>query len=116
MAKLIKPLLEMYSPVSAGLLGPAPNRRFKVAEGVDVSLPAGSACHPKVWLMAEFVPLLNTEATSALPCEFAPLAAVAVAVADRLSVPRTVTLPFTSRAETGVVLLIPILAVPPTLD
>jgi hypothetical protein len=39
------PLLAMFRPVSAGLLLAKPNSRFKVPEGVAVSLPAGSACH-----------------------------------------------------------------------
>ena len=45
---VITPVLAMFSPVSDGLVVPAPNRRFKVAEVVVVSLPTGSACHWKV--------------------------------------------------------------------
>ena len=47
-ANVICPLLAMCNPVSAGLVAPVPNRRFKVADGVAVSLPAGSASHWKV--------------------------------------------------------------------
>ena len=44
-AKVICPLLAIFSPVSDGLVAPSPNSRFKVPEGVPVSLPAGSDCH-----------------------------------------------------------------------
>jgi hypothetical protein len=62
------------------------------------------------------VELLNEEATSVCGSEFFPPVAVAVPVAGRLSVPRTVLPPLMSSVEAGVVVLIPILAVLPEPD
>src|SRR5262249_28667865 len=86
-AKVIWPLLAIFSPVSAGFAVPVPKRRFKVPLGVAVSLPDGSACHSNTWSNAALVLLLNTDAFSFCGCEFFPDVAVAVPVAGKFSAP-----------------------------
>jgi len=44
-AKVIWPLLAIFSPVSEGLLVPAPNSRFSDPLALLVLLLTGSACH-----------------------------------------------------------------------
>lgn len=64
LAKVIWPLLEMESPVSAGAAPPVPNSRFRLAEGLALLLLTGSVCQRKSWFTALFVPLLKAEATA----------------------------------------------------
>ena len=47
LAKVMTPLLLIFSPVSAAAAGAVANSRFNVAEGDVVLLPAGSACQWK---------------------------------------------------------------------
>jgi hypothetical protein len=58
------------------------------------------------------VVLLNTEAMKSYGCEFFPPAA-AVPVAGRVSEPRTLAVPLTSRVAQGAPVLMPILPVAP---
>lgn len=111
---VIWPVLAMCSPVSAGFVVPEPNRRFKVAEAVVLSLFTASACSWKVWLTAAV--LLYADATIVMGCEFLPAVAVATPVAGRLSVPRTVLPPLMSNVVAGVVVPMPTLAVAPVPD
>ena len=60
--------------------------------------------------------LLKADAARFSGCEFFPALAVAVPVAAKLNVPRTVVPPTTSRVVAGVVVLIPIFAVAPVPD
>jgi hypothetical protein len=76
-------------------------------------LPTGSACQRKVPFTAFSVLLLNDDAVKLNGCEFLPAVAVAVPVAGSVSVPRTVSAPFTSSVTAGVVVLMPIFAVDP---
>src|SRR5215471_15250481 len=103
----------MESPVSAGMLLPDANNRLSLPEGFAVSLPVGSACRLKVWLTAWLMLLLKAEACKLAGCEFLPADDVAVPVAGRLRVPRTVPAPLTSSVEAGVVVFKPTLAVLP---
>ena len=59
---------------------------------------------------------MKTDAVNAWGAEFLPADAVAAPVAGRLSVPRTVVAPLTSRVLVGVVVLTPVLAVAPVPD
>src|SRR5580704_7425752 len=112
-AKVIRPLLAMCSPVSAGMFGAVANSRFNVADGDAVLFPTGSANQWNTWFAAALVPLLKVEATSPRPFELLPAAAVAVEAAGKLSSPRTVVEPLTSRVAAGVEVPMPILAVLP---
>src|SRR5580704_5291999 len=112
-AKVIRPLLAMCSPVSAGMFGAVANSRFNVADGDAVLFPTGSANQWNTWLAATLVPLLKVEATRPRPFELLPAEAVAVDAAGKLSSPRTVVEPFTSRVAAGVEVPMPILAVLP---
>jgi hypothetical protein len=106
----------MCNPVSVAFAVPDPNNRFNVAVGEVVSFPAGSACQLKNSLTAAEVELLKLEAARLKGCELAPAVAVAAAVAGRVSAPRIVPAPFTSRVELGVMVFKPTFAVVPEPD
>ena len=84
LAKLIRPLLAIERPVSAGVL-PPPNNRFSFPEGEGVLLPTGSACQRKSWSTAVLVPLLNEEACVSRGLELNPAVAVAVPVVGNVA-------------------------------
>ncbi len=54
---------------------------------------------------------MNAEAMNVVGCEFFPEVAVAVPVAGKLKLPRTVSAPFTSSVVDGVIVLMPTFAV-----
>src|SRR5271170_6037240 len=110
------PLPERCSPVSDGRVAPCPNSRFRLPDGEPVLLPAASACHSNVSLTGVLMVLLTAEACRLTGCEFFPAAAVAVPVVGKLSVPRMVAPPFTSRVEAGDVVPMPIFAELPEPD
>jgi len=112
-AKVKRPLLLSFKPVSAGALVPEPNSRFRVPEGVEVLLPEASAFHWKVWFTAEDVPLLNEDATKSCACEGLPPLEIAMPIAGAVRMPWMLTAPFTSSVATGVVVPMPIFAVDP---
>ena len=90
--------------------------KFKDPLAVAVSLPAGSALSSNVCGTAVLVPLLNTEAPNCKGWESSPAVAVAVPMAGKANVPRTVPAPSTSSVVAGAVVLMPILAVLPVPD
>ena len=61
-AKVIKPLLAIESPVSVGAVPFDPNNKFNEAEGLDEAFPVGSACQRKSCVTSDDVVLLNDEA------------------------------------------------------
>ena len=91
LAKLIRPLLAIERPVSAGSVAlscrvlAAPNNRFSFPEGEGVLLPTASACQRKSWSTAVLVPLLNEEACVSRGLELNPAVAVAVPVAGNVA-------------------------------
>src|SRR5262249_15854165 len=91
-AEWMRPLLAIWKPVSAGGV-PERNSRFKVADGLVVLLPSGSAFHWKVWFTGAWVLLLKEDAARFCGCEIAPLAVVAGTVGGKLSSPRRMVAP-----------------------
>jgi hypothetical protein len=115
-ANVNTPVLLSLKPVSLGAPEPDANNKFRLPLGLDVLLPLGSACQRKFCDTAVPVVLLKADAVSVLGCEFFPPLAVAVPVAGKLRLPRTVALPFTSSVLAGVLVLMPIFAVLPDPD
>jgi hypothetical protein len=61
-AKVIRPLLEIESPVSVGAAVPEPNNRLNLPNGVVLLFPTGSVCQRKVSFTAFAVLLLKADA------------------------------------------------------
>jgi hypothetical protein len=61
-ANVIRPWLEIESPVSVGVADPDPNSRFNLPDGAVLSLPTASACQRKFSFTAFFVLLSKVEA------------------------------------------------------
>jgi hypothetical protein len=112
-ANVMRPVLPILSPVSAGVPVPGANNRFNDPLALAVLFPTGSACQRNFWFTTVWVPPLNTDAMKFSDCELAPAAEVAFAVEGRVSGPRMVAVPFTSRVAPGAVVLTPTLAVLP---
>ena len=103
-ANVIRPLLAIEIPVSAGVAPLEPKRRFKVAEGEAVLLSAASATHWKSCATAELLLLLNDEACKSNGLELNPCDVVAVLVASSCSKPPMSTaLPFCVMFEPPIV-------------
>jgi hypothetical protein len=77
-AKVMRPLLAMDNPVSAGATVLDPNSRCKLPAGFAVSFPVGSTCQRKRCVDAADVPLLNDDARRSSGFELKPCVAVAV--------------------------------------
>ena len=80
-------MLAICNPVSAGVLLPAANSRFRLPVALAVLLPTGSACQVKFCGTAVLVPLLNAEAVSCCALELKPALEVAVPVAGHCAPP-----------------------------
>ena len=75
--------------------------------------PDASACQRKFCATAAFVLLLKADAVSVVGCELVPAVLVAVPVAGKLKLPRTVAAPLTSNVVAGVAVLSPTFALEP---
>ena len=79
-ANVTCPLLAIDKPVSAGVLPPEPNSKFRLADGDDVLFPTGSACQRNSSFTAALVPLLYADAAASIVPDLYPWLEVAVPV------------------------------------
>jgi len=108
LAKAIWPVGAMDRPVAAGAVVPEPNSSSRLAEGLAVLFPELAACQTNFSATAALAVLEYTPAPNWNEGELAPAAAVAAA-AGRLTAPRRVLAPFTSRVVAGTAVAMPTL-------